>query len=60
MILYKNILYDFKHSKRDPLKTKISKMLVGLEFGFDDNMRGKGDSGKIQDAVTLVSCEYAH
>ena len=47
--------FDFKTFKKDHLTTKIPKMLGGLKFGT-----GKGNSGKNQDMVTLVSCEYAH
>ena len=46
--------------RKDPLKTKIPNILVGLKFGSDDKAREKGNSGKILDMVTLVSCEYAH
>ena len=28
--------FDIKTFKKDPLKTKIPKMLVGLKFGSDD------------------------
>ena len=57
--LEEKYFFDFGHSE-GPFETKIPKLLVGLKFGCDDKAWGKGNSGKIQYMVTLVSCEYAH
>ena len=56
----RKVFFWIRTFRTDSLKTKIPEILVGLNFGSDDNARGKGNSGKIQDTVTLVSREYAH